>query len=156
MNMNKSPDYIGDWMLIDDLKQKKGRVEARGCSSNEEYELLAASGIGHFLMFVDDRVRQLHTEKISGRIIDSPLHGSIESTFEGELGTGFIRFIKRYPKELAAKGFFVGEIIYEGKKVGEMEFRGEYYMKHIKNNLGIQENWGGQFVLMRYINPSSN
>ena len=143
--MRERPDYFGSWMLPDDLEQQRIRIDAGSCASEEEYQLLAELGMGSFLMFIDSRERQRDIEKIFGRIMDSPVNGFVESLFEGELGSDFIRFTKRYPKRFVAMGF-PEEIPYEGKKVGD-KFRGTYHMP---------TNWDGQFFLRKYRSKSDN
>lgn len=143
--MKEKPDYIGDWLTLDDTRIREMMEHS------EAYELLSKLGVGYFKLFIDERIPQNNgVEKIKGRILDNVA----EATFEGELGPDFIRFIKKYPKEIIDAEISVDEIPYEGKKMETGKFKGTYHMKKQMPQNPVA--FDSQFILIEYIDPSNN
>lgn len=135
--MEKEPDFIGNYMLPEDDEQQRIR-EKYGHVSKEVYIELAESGEGVFYMFIEDRKKEGNLEKISGKISDN----AGEAVFEGELGSDFIKFVKKYYEGFST-GAPVHEIPYEAKfDPVSKRFSGKYIMN------GTVEQWQGIFTLM--------
>lgn len=146
ITMSRNPDYIGNWMLPDDEEHFIARNIATNLSKLE-YRLLSENGAGIFFMFVSNRQKEEDTEKISGIIIDN--YKGLDATFEGVVGKGFVRFIKRYSKKNVIElGIDPQEIPYKGRIISPYKFRGIYHMKESKGN---KKQWNGQFILIKYI-----
>ncbi len=141
MSFRRKPDFIGNYMLPDDLEQQKIREEGARISK-EKYEYLCREGCGTFFMFITTRKKRKGLEKIAGTIIDN--WDGEEATFDGEINEDHIKFTKKYLNH-GIKPHLSKEIPYEGKRMGmEGIFEGTYKMKE-EGGEGI---WQGKFILL--------
>jgi len=140
--MDSRPDYVGNFMLLEDLGQYKERQKHVGMTLGE-YNYSCITGMGVFSMFIDTRKRDKEIEIIGGRIIDSYL--GREATFEGELNEEHIKFVKKYSDRCAN----LGELIYTAKRIKSKLFEGTWQKKGDKS-------WKGKFRLENFFNPTNN
>lgn len=126
------PDFVGSWSI--------------------DFPILESVGGGHFGMFIEER------EKINSGI--DIIKGTIEddigvASFEGEIDSEKVRFVKRYSYEAVSNGGAAGEIIYNGRKVEDGIYKGKYTVVKGTSN-GIPHAWEAGFILERYEDPNRN
>jgi hypothetical protein len=132
--MKKKPDFMGNFMLLEDEEQQRIREKYAGITK-EMYIERVRLGCGFFSMFIEEREKKGDLEIISGRITDN--YG--EAIFTGELGKDFIKFVKRYYEGDSGMDC---EIPYEAKLDNLSKiFLGKYFMREEK------ESWHGIFIL---------
>ncbi len=143
--MKGFPDYMGNYMLLDDEEQMKIKKIYAGWSELE-YKTQAENGAGIFFILMKNRQTPGQiVQNISGVILDN--FSSFKSTFKGFLSNDSISFTKEYSKE-AIESTMVPEegIAYKAKKISPYIFKGIYNMPADERAPA----WNGKFILLKY------